>query len=387
MFQQDDGLQNLNTPVHEFLDCTIKDAMLLIYSFQTRHNISWTALEDLALLINTILGNESLPTSKYLFKKLFDLPPADIHLYCTECKKYFGKKENFVGIEEVFCNICNCMRSTKTKYKKKIFMTLPIKQQIISTVTRAIKKKHFDLPKQSNVEEINDVCDGEIYKNVRDKLNGRQFISLCISTDGVVVVKSSKHKSLWPIQFAINEIHPKHRFKRENIMCSAFAFGDTPDMGMFFREFFEEINTINSQDGLEIMKGDRMERFLVVPMILTMDSVAKCHVAAITQFNGHYACPYCLHPGTIIPPAKNVKYCIKDNANDRVHEATKEAMRESYESNKVVDGYRGLSPVLALDTPIDTVWCFGIDKMHSWELGVDKKFFNILLDSKNSAEP
>lgn len=240
---------NNNGPVHEYLNCTVNDAMLLIYSFYSRHNLTWAALEDLAHLVNTILGNESLPTTKYSFKKMFELPPATIHLYCTDCQKYFGKKDSFVGSDQVFCDYCNKMRSTQTKYNKNHFMTLSIEPQIVSTLKYAIKKNRLNLTQQPNAlnHSISDVCDGEIYKNLRQQMNGRKFITLCISTDGVVVIKSSKKKSLWPIQFVINEIDEKYRFKRENIICSAFAFGDTPNMGMFFKEFIQEVNDINEK--------------------------------------------------------------------------------------------------------------------------------------------
>lgn len=388
MFEDFDGefQNNYNQLVHEFLNCTVNDVMLLIYSYYSRHNLTWTALEDLTQLVNTILGNKSLPTTKYAFKKKFELPPATIHLYCVDCQKYFGKKESFDGIDEIFCDNCNKMRSTITKYNKNHFMTISIEDQITSTVNRAIKKNHFDWPNQSN-NEISDVYDGDIYKNLCQQMDGYEFISLCVSTDGVAVIKSSKKKSLWPIQFAINEIHPKYRFKRENIICAAFAFGDTPHMGMFFKEFIQEINRINRNGGLDIKMGSDTKRFLVIPLFITMDSVAKCHVAAITQFNGHYGCPYCYHRGTIIPPAKTVKYCLRDNERERVHEETKAAMIQAFTSGQVVQGYRGISPVLALDTPCDSVWIFAIDKMHSIDLGVVKKIFSIFFDPQNNKTP
>lgn len=62
---------NENRPVHEFLHCTVNDAIDMVYVFCVRHNLNWVAMEDMALLINKILGVNSLPISKYLFKKRF----------------------------------------------------------------------------------------------------------------------------------------------------------------------------------------------------------------------------------------------------------------------------------------------------------------------------
>lgn len=59
-------------PVHEFLQCSIEDALNMLCMFSVRHNLSWIAMEDLASLINMILGTDSIPTSKYLFKKRFE---------------------------------------------------------------------------------------------------------------------------------------------------------------------------------------------------------------------------------------------------------------------------------------------------------------------------
>lgn len=382
MLQDQDEFVNDNQLIHPYLNCTINDAMLMVYSFYLRHNLTWAALEDLLHLVNTVLGVKSLPTTKHSFKQKFDLPIPTVHLYCIDCQKYLGKKDTFAEVDQVFCSTCNKMCTTKTKYNKNHFTTLPIEPQIVSAIEIAIEKNRFHWPRDSN-DVMSDVCDGEIYGNIFQKMNGRKFVTLCASTDGVVVVKASRKKSLWPIQFIINEIDQKYRYKRENIICAAFAFGDTPDMGMFFKEFVQELNKINSAGGLAINVSGRVENVMVFLTHITTDSVAKCHVAKITQFNGHYGCPYCYHKGTIVAPAKNVKYCVEHNDVDRTHDESQEAMIEAISNDQIVRGYRGISPVLALDTLIDSVWIFSIDKMHSIDLGVVKKIFNIFLESKN----
>lgn len=55
---------------------------------------------------------------------------------------------------------------------------------------------------------IHDVHSSELFKNLDDqmvKIN-REYITLTLSTDGACVFKSSKNKSLWPLQFFVNEI-------------------------------------------------------------------------------------------------------------------------------------------------------------------------------------
>lgn len=384
MFEDNDD--NYNRPIHEYLPCTVKEAMAMMLSYYSRHKLSWNALEDLSHLINSILGVDSLPTTKYVFKQKFTMNPVPtIHLICEGCNMYLGPKDT-IRTREFRCNNCRKLCSIETKYKKNHFVTLPIENQITSMLNRVIEKDHFIMQPQFN-GDIRDVFDGETYRNLHQKMNGRRFITLYASTDGKVILKSAKKKSLWPIQFVINEIKPEYRYKRENIICAAFGFGATPHMGSFFKTFIEEINSINSRGGLDIRIDGRTLKYLVILLGITMDSVAKCHVAAITQYNGHNGCPYCHHPGDIIPPAKIVKYCVRSNSQNREHNRSKEAMVQAYTTGNVIDGYRGISPVIALDILIDINWIFPIDKMHSIDLGVVKKFFTILIDRQNRNAP
>lgn len=61
-------------------------------------------------------------------------------------------------------------------------------------------------------------------------IDRENVITSTISTDGAVVFKSTKERSLWPLQFIVNEIDLEHRFRRYNMFCSAISFGATPNM-------------------------------------------------------------------------------------------------------------------------------------------------------------
>lgn len=67
-----------NQRINNNLNCTIFEAMLQIYSFYLRHNISWAALEDIAHLGNIILGSTSILTTKHIFKKMFAIDNTHI---------------------------------------------------------------------------------------------------------------------------------------------------------------------------------------------------------------------------------------------------------------------------------------------------------------------
>lgn len=372
-----------NQTVHEFLQCSVKDALHILYVFCVRHNLNWTAMEDLAALVNTILNNNALPTSKYLFKKRFaynNEMAQSIHLKCEHCKFYLGKKE-FFGDSEIVCPNCMCRTSSSIKYKKNFFVTIPIRPQIVSTLKRNIR--NLTINKTTCDGVISDVQDAAYSAQLRKKMGPQRFITLTVSTDGGAVQKSAKHKSLWPIQCFINEITLSKRFKRQNIMCAAFDFGETPDMCVFMKPFIEEINAINANGGVAVKICGKEEKFLVVVSLVTADSVAKCSVLNKTQFNSHFGCPYCMHYGNVPIGSTQIKYSFQGNTADRLHDDVKNSMLQAATNAKAVNGYYGVSPLLALDTPFDLVWSVAIDKMHSLDLGVVKKMFDIWLNPKN----
>lgn len=373
-----------NVPVHEFLTCTKKDALISLYAYYVRHNLSWVALTDLAKLINTILGENSLPTSKYMFKRIFQVKDKTvIHLNCSHCNKYLGHKENFGDEKMIRCEMCNKMTSTDIKYKKNHFVTINVENQLVEKLETAINDG--DYVSTNNIDGI--ICDvhsAKKFKEIKRSMNNSKYITLTISTDGVVVQKATKNKSLWPIQFYINEIKIDQRFKRKYMMCAAFSFGKTPDMNAYMKPFIDEINDINAKGGIKIIIGGTEQQFLVVPAIVTADSIAKCYVQGKTQFNSHFGCPYCYHPGTAIPNSKQLKYCIEDNSHDRTKEEATNDMITAYRTGEITRGFRRLSPMLAVNIIFfDIVWQFVIDKMHGADLGVARKLFSLFLDRQN----
>lgn len=379
-----------NEPVHEYLDCSIKDALAMLYSYYVRHNLSWVALKDLIILINAILGVNSLPISKHMFKKLF-MPKnrATTHLLCSFCDKYLGAKYTYGDATVIRCEHCNQLTNMNTKYKKNYFLTLPIESQLVNAIKNNMGNGHLKLtPSESRDGVISDVHDAENFKSIKSAMGNTEFISLTWSTDGVVGVKAAKDKSLWPIQMYINEIDLMHRFKRENMLVAAFAFGKTPDMNVLMRPFIEEINLINRNGGLSVKFGDTIKRLMIVPAIFTADSVAKCYVLGKTQHNSRFGCPYCLHPGSRIPDSNQLKYCFEDNAADRTSEQSKFEMIQAYEIDETVRGYKSVSPIIKFEIiDYDVIWQIAIDKMHSIDLGVTRKIFNLLFDTSNRNEP
>lgn len=110
--------------IHENLNCTVNDAMLIIYAFSIRHNLNWNAVKDLAILVNTIIGNSVLSPSKYIFKKKIgdeaNVKPTT-HFFCTLCQKYLGTEDHLKSSTMSQCP--NCQTKIYSQNTKRIIFS------------------------------------------------------------------------------------------------------------------------------------------------------------------------------------------------------------------------------------------------------------------------
>lgn len=176
-----------NRTVHESLETTVREATYMMYAFCTRHNLDWTAMENLGVLMNTVLGNSSLPTSKYFFKNRFarknNISPA-FQMNCSQCNAFLGNKEMFEGEKETICTNCNKTTSLETKYKKNHFITIPVGPQITAIIENSLRNGTLNRETFTEDGVIKDVYDGSHYKELKTKMGRKHFVTLTLSTDG-----------------------------------------------------------------------------------------------------------------------------------------------------------------------------------------------------------
>lgn len=276
------------------------------------------------------------------------------------------------------CPNCKSDIQTDTKYKKNHFVTIPVKNQLKTVLEQNSDDLIFDFMPNSNY--IRDVHDSLSFQKLRNNLVNDTTITLTLSTDGAALFKSTKDKSVWPIQLIVNEIDLVSRFKRPNMICAGVSFGKTPDMQIFLKPFIDEILQINAEGGLLFKMNGEVKAVKISPMIFTGDTLAKQYVLKKRSFNGYMGCPYCLHGGTLVN--NQIRYCNRDIAAIRSDEQTRMDMFQSQATRSQVSGYHGISPLTAFES-FDVVKQVGIDKMHCIDLGVIKRMFNLFLDSKN----
>lgn len=370
--------------LHPNTSCTVLDVHCMIYAFLIRHNITWTAAADLIPLINHIIGKNLLePSVHMLKKKIRQISNYNVikHFVCHNCDLYLGTIEHLKRLNMKYCPNCRTETQTNTKYKKNHFVTIPLEKQLQDALSRNRDHLIFGAPAS---DSICDVHGSFHFRRFRQKMGNTPAITLTLSTDGAALFKSCKEKSVWPIQFVINEIELERRYKRENTFCAAISFGKTPKMQTFFRPFLEEIKSINESGGLTIqLKNGQMQRIKVFPMIFTADTPARADVLMKSYFNGYNGCSYCTHSGTLVN--KQIRYCKRDNGDLRTDDQVRKDMSQAQATNSKVNGFKGMSPLMAMDH-FDLVWQVGIDKMHNIDLGVTALLFNLFLDSKNRKE-
>lgn len=331
--------------VHPSLTCTLNDAMTMIYAYNIRHNLTWEATEDLAHLINGIIGTNKIPSSKYKFKSKFqrdEKTKAVIHYLCHSCDMYLGTEQNINELASPICYNCQSKICTDTKYKKNHFLSVPIKhhlENILKQNVNFINLQHENIPSY-----IRDVYDAENFVRIKNEMENQPYITLTINTDGAAIFKSNKEKSFWPIQFYINEIDLEHRFNRQNMLCSTIAFGKVPNMQAFFRPLIEELSMINDNGGVTFVDMiGRKTKLKVVPMLITTDAQAKSHVLNLVSHNGRFGCPYCLHCGTGLDGTTQYRYCKRGNARTRTNTEARENMIQAHHTSTSVNGYMGFT--------------------------------------------
>ena len=168
-----------------------------------------------------------------------------------------------------------------------------------------------------------------------------KLLTLSVNTDGAAAYRWTLNKPCYPIFIVLNNLPPRIRFSKHNIMLAAIwlSKGD-PNMSLFFKYFFKEIRDLRER--LEI-DG---ELYKVVVLQTCLDTVARCKVQGTTQFNGKFGCSLCLYSGKIVN-GNQIRYPVS-SVKQRDHNSTKNIMLEVHETKKPKQGITKLSVFLAV---------------------------------------
>lgn len=231
--------------IHPSLSTTKIEALQMILIYFMRHNLTFAALEDLLLLVNSMLKINSLPTTKYNFFKSFSMPISPkYHFYCKNklCGNLIMSSSDRNVKHSTTCDICETQIIINSKSEQR-FVTLPLQCQL-----KEIIQQNTEIWMENGLgnttSSLQDIKDGEIYKTFAN--NGTNpKISLVMNTDGVQVFKSN-NKSLWPVQVIINELPVEKRFLIKNILVLGLFYDKNhPQMQHLLKPFMMELRDLN----------------------------------------------------------------------------------------------------------------------------------------------
>ena len=205
-------------------------------------------------------------------------------------------------------------------------------------------------------------------------------VRLILSTDGGSFLRTSQ-SSIWPVHALLLDLPPYERQKACNILLLGLWVSKKvkPVWSAIMKEILDNFPRRVFQISLPSRKC------LVTINIFVSDLPALASTLNITQFNGDYGCPKCVHKGTVVESGFGT--C-------RIYEAGQHTLKsvEDYQSfaemasemKRRICGIRGkseLSAVLSLprDVPLDS--------MHLLYEGVIKLILSAMVNPKYRTHP
>lgn len=276
---------------------------------------------------------------------------------------------------ETECPITNCGAK-----KKDFFIVFPLEQQIRETVLK-YSQQITDYEKHVNENDICDINKADVAQAIMAREGGK-FITLSANEDSAAPFKSTTKKPLYPLFLTVNNLPPRLRFDKNNLIIAALWFNvGKPDMALFHKHFI--LQTQRLREGIKIGS----EHYKIIILQDCLDSVGRCEVFCSKQFNGKFGCTVCLHPGKVIN--NQIRY-PHQQSKLRDDKSTRKLMLQVHNSERQepILGIKGLS-VLTGIPDFDVIKGLPPDYMHLVNLGVMKLIWELLLegDADNKSQP
>ena len=357
-----------------------------------RHSFTWEAMLDVINIINKLFDTDVLNLSKY---KLFNFFPEKknwyiLHIYCPDCKHYIG---NCLEISKrISCPSCQFILNDVKKAP--YFLTLNVKSQLKELFENPLVQPHLKYRsnrKKTNSDNIEDIYDGDLYKILSSPgniLSDERNFSFTFNTDGCSASDSSP-VSVWPVYLRINELPYKMR-DEHMILVGLWVNEKKPVMNTFLQPVINELNSLASEGVEWVMEGETAIKSKLVPLCCCVDSVCRCSMLNMKQFNGRFGCTFCYHSTENVNGVR--KYPISEDVPEiRTHENIIKDMLATRVQNKrtgepeiiEVRGVKGPSALMNLQY-FDLADGMTPDSMHSVYLGVVEQYTNLILSNCNA---
>ena len=372
-------------PLYDGSRLTLGLTLFTIMSFVVAHHLTGAALQDLLSMLEILLPAGSLlPLTKYLFNNHFSQfqHGVELYVYCSVCNTLLGTSEI------VNCTVC------EKQYNKKdlindgcFFMYMKIQDQLEQVLKDEEVQTNLILDRWCHEDILHDIHDGRKYRSFNGGvLTGESNnLSLSMNCDGAPVFNSST-MSIWPVQLILNEL-PPHLRKKHVTMAGLWFGKNKPPFFSFLSPFTKEMSNLAS-DGMTWCKDDAIVTSKVFLVVSPVDSIARCALQNLKQFNGAYGCGWCLNKGEVVQKGDGTvrSYDFNDVGTDkRTHNQFIQHAAAALRTNKAVFGVKGPSPLMNVEG-FDVVNGFPPDNLHAVFLGVARQLTGLWLDSTNHNE-
>lgn len=278
---------------------------------------------------------------------------------------YFIFRYETVPQPETVCPVENC-----GSMEKDFFITFPIEQQIRETFVK-YSKEIAEYETAVMVHEIRDISRGKLAQSIM-KDDVSKYITLSANEDSAAAIKCSNKKPIYPLFLTLNNLPPKLRFHKNNLILAALWFNPgKPNMALFHKNFVLQLQRL--RNGMIV----KSEVYKVVLLQSCTDSVGRCELFCSKQFNGWYGCTFCLHPGVLI--GNQIRYPYQ-KTKSRKHDDTKKIMLEIERnaSKEPVFGIKGLCILVGVPD-FDIIIGLPPDYMHMGLIGVTRIIWEFLM--------
>ena len=368
--------------LYEGARITASESYTLILAFALKNSLAETAVEDLLAILNIHLPMNYLSSSSYLFRSIYrPQESSNFKFLCRHCGTLMSDNMST-------CDDCGFAFDRSTSIKSgDFFISLSVEEQLRSilqspTVLRMNKV-------ESCSDSVSDISDSVHYRN-QELLHDANNFSVTVNCDGIPVFKSSLC-SLWPILLTVNELEPVTR--RKNVVVAGLWFGKSkPLMATFLQPFVDEMQSLCTT-GMSWMHPVKHREIHSKVLLLQCccDSVARCMMQGLTQFNGQFGCTWCMHEGKVMPKGRGYvrTYPVLDSEPEkRTHLSFVNDAEVAVSTGTSCRGVQLASPFLLLNScGFDIVDSFSVDYMHAVLLGVARQCARFWFDGCFSGEP
>lgn len=145
------------------------EILLMIFGFMNKYSLSDLATEDMLRLINVIFGENILPTSKHIFKKIFHNTEYSTtkHLFCHSCTSYIKKiVDDEIKTSDYVCQTCSAIQRESPD---NTFITMSVEDQIKKIISNNSKRIFNNQHYRENESTISDITEGRTYQELMRK--------------------------------------------------------------------------------------------------------------------------------------------------------------------------------------------------------------------------